>query len=134
MNPYLGLKTDYSFNLFTGLRTEGGKTNHLFMPQWFKIAGYQDDLVQILATNHPDLVRYGSDGTKNNFLLTYFDFQRIVRKKRKDFFVEYKRNGKPLRLEVKDYVYNDPEVLKPHSWVEDKFLGFKPISPQRSVE
>lgn len=127
MNPYLGLKTDYSFNMFTGLRTEGGKINHFFMPQWLKVATYQDDLVQILATDHPQLIKYGRD---TKLLLTYFDFQRIVRKKNKDFFVEYKRNGKPFRLEVKNAVYSDPEVLKPHSWFADKFLGFKPITTQ----
>ena len=131
MNPYLGLKTAYSFNLFTGLRTEGGKTNHFFMPQWLKIARYQDDLVQILATNNPEFIKYNP---KSGLFLTYFDFQRLAGKKYKDFFVEYKRNGKPLRLEVKNFVYNDPEVLKPHSWFANKFLAFKPISSLKTIE
>lgn len=81
--------------------------------------------------SRPELIKYGPD---SKLLLTYFDFQRHVRKKHKDFFVEYLRNGKLLRLEVKNYVYNDPEVLKPHSWIADKFLAFKPIRPPRSIE
>ena len=81
MNPYLGLKTDYSFNMFAGLQTEGGKTNHIFMPQRFKIASYQYDIVQILASNHREWLWTGKYVPKDKFFLTYFDFQNIVSKK-----------------------------------------------------
>ena len=50
MCQYIGLKTEFSFTMYSNLRTEAGWNNHLFMPSWLKIAGYQEDVVEILDT------------------------------------------------------------------------------------
>lgn len=119
---YLGLKTTSTFNMFTNLRTEGGETNHFFMSKRFKIAGYIDDLVEITNTNHPDLKRF-----ENQRIITYYEFQRNARKQHQDYYAEYRRNGKPMRLEVKNGVSNDPAVLVSYPQWQYKIMGFKPI-------
>ena len=55
MNPYLGLRTQTSFTMFSNLRTEGGQTNHFFMPLSWHFAGWQKDVVQPLASSHGGL-------------------------------------------------------------------------------
>ncbi len=66
--PYLGLKTDTSFAMFSGLRTEQGAWNHLFVPEAVRVFGYQDDVVRVVASNDPTLVARSSDGTRLVFL------------------------------------------------------------------
>lgn len=71
--PYLGLKTDTSFAIFSGLRTEPGVWNHLFVPEAVRVFGYQDDLVRVVASNNSALVARSSDGTRLVFLaLDYY--------------------------------------------------------------
>ncbi len=125
MNPYLGLKTASAFNMFTNLRTEGGQTNHLFMSQRLKLADYQEDLVEIIRTDHPQLKRFEPHSGR---MITYFEFQRLASASPGDFFVEYRRNGKPARLQVQNGVCNDSAVLaRQPAWVY-KLVGFKPIN------
>jgi hypothetical protein len=50
--PYLGLKTETSFAMFSNLRTEGGRTNHLFVPN-LQVFDFQKHLIQILESNIP---------------------------------------------------------------------------------
>ena len=45
-SPYLGLRTVPAFSMYSNLRTEGGLTNHWFMPsRALRVAGFQEDLV-----------------------------------------------------------------------------------------
>lgn len=53
--PYLGLKTDTSFEMFSGLRTEPGAWNHLLLPQAVRVFGLQDHAVTVVA-GEPALV------------------------------------------------------------------------------
>ena len=72
MNPYLGLKTESSFAMFSNLRTEGGVTNHLFIPSSLQVATYQDTLVRVIDSSDPALARFG----RQPRLLTMFEFRR----------------------------------------------------------
>ena len=62
--PYLGLKTDNSFEMFSGLRTEPGAWNHLVVPEAVRVFGYQDQLVRVVASNDPALLARSSGGTR----------------------------------------------------------------------
>lgn len=73
--PYLGLKTDTSFEMFSGLRTEPGAWNHLVVPEAVRVFGYQDQLVQVVASNDPALVARSSGGTR----LVGFELDRYLR-------------------------------------------------------
>jgi hypothetical protein len=48
--PYLGLKTDTAFEMFSGLRTEPGAWNSLVVPEAVRVFGYQDRAVTVLPT------------------------------------------------------------------------------------
>src|SRR6185295_16640158 len=46
--PYLGLKTVANYSMFSNLRTEGGRTNHLLVPAGrFALATYQEDIARV---------------------------------------------------------------------------------------
>ena len=55
--PYLGLKTDGSFAMFSNLRTEGGFANHLVIPPGPQPFGFQSDLVRVVRSSDPLLAR-----------------------------------------------------------------------------
>jgi hypothetical protein len=46
--PYVGLKTDTAFEMFSGLRTEPGAWNSLVVPEAVRVFGYQDRAVTVL--------------------------------------------------------------------------------------
>ena len=70
MSPYLGLKTETSFSMFSNLRTEGKQPNHLFVPSWIKLTALQDDLVEVSASDNRVLQDYANSKS----LLPYFEF------------------------------------------------------------
>jgi hypothetical protein len=54
--------------MFSNLQTEGGRSNHLLMPNWTQLTGWQLDLVEVLETNDPVLRRLAGDELKIPFL------------------------------------------------------------------
>ncbi len=67
LSPYLELKTSYSWNMYSNLRTVGGHTNHLLLPGTLDLTGAQRDLVFIVSSGDPQLVRLQA----NQYALTY---------------------------------------------------------------
>jgi hypothetical protein len=55
--PYIGLKTDSSFAMFSNLRTERGFANHLLIPHAAQPFGFQRDLVRIVESSDSMLAR-----------------------------------------------------------------------------
>jgi hypothetical protein len=122
ISPYLGLKTETSWSMYSNLRTET-RPNHIFVPRWLTISGYQGDLVTILETSHPELKTYQQQG----LLLTYFEFRRICSATTEDFRVAYERDGQVRTLEVIDGVSNASLATRPHPWLADRLLRFRPV-------
>ena len=66
LNPYLGLKTQSTFTMYSNLQTEAGHWNHSIVPEDVRVFDYQDNLVTIVdssdeklrlaAENHRDYV------------------------------------------------------------------------------
>jgi hypothetical protein len=75
LSPYLGLKTESSFTMFSNLRTEEGSWNHLFLPGAIRVFPYQDRLVRITSSNDPGLEASTRDGTR----LVRFELERYLR-------------------------------------------------------
>ncbi len=121
--PYLGLKTQTSYSMFSNLRTEGGMTNHVFMPRGILTSHWQDDLVAIQRTNVPELEEF-QDGKR---MITYFELKRTVSNTSKDFFVDYQRGGKSYHLQVNHGLSNDPKLTQPYSWLTKKAMRFRPV-------
>ena len=75
LTPYLGLKTESSFTMFSNLQTEGGLWNHAFIPEAVRVFGYQEELVRITDSNDRALEGRTRDGTR----LVRFELERYVR-------------------------------------------------------
>ncbi len=74
-SPYLGLKTESSFTMFSNLQTEAGDWNHAFVPEAVRVFGYQEELVTVTASNDPRLLRRTSGGTR----MVRFELERYLR-------------------------------------------------------
>jgi hypothetical protein len=59
-SPYLGLGTSSKFTMFSGVRTEGAGTNHLFLPS-ADLLGYQDDWMQVLEATNSRSLEHAAD-------------------------------------------------------------------------
>jgi len=75
LSPYLGLKTESSFTMFSNLKTEGPYWNHAFIPEAVKVFPYQDRLVRVTDTDHPVL----EQRTRGDALLVRFELERYLR-------------------------------------------------------
>jgi hypothetical protein len=120
--PYLGLKTESSWAMYSNLRTEI-RPNHVFIPAWLQVAGYQQDLVEIVETSLPQLQRYQREG----LLLPFVEFRRISSAATADFTVTYERQGSVRHLHAAGGASNDPSVTTSAGWLTDMLLIFRPI-------
>lgn len=58
LSPYLGLKTENSFAMYSNLQTEGGQWNHALLPESLRVFPFQDEPVRILGSSDPTLRQY----------------------------------------------------------------------------
>ena len=127
LNPYLGLKTDTAFAMYSNLRSEGGKTNHLIWRHPLALANYQLDLVQVVESNNASLQAMARRG----WPIPFFDLRRrisgLTHDGEKNISVTYIRNGKTTRVEKAEL---DPDLATRPSLLERKLLIFRAITPQ----
>jgi hypothetical protein len=74
-SPYVGLKTEATFAMFSNLQTEPGHWNHLLVPEAVRVFGAQDDLVRLEAVTSPTLERRRRSGA----LMVRFELERYLR-------------------------------------------------------
>lgn len=123
-SPFLGLKTQTAWSMFSNLRTEGGYSNHLIVRHPYYMAGYQTDLVEIRRSPDPTLSAFKDSG----YLIPYFELRRYMTRNRTsppgaDALV-YARNGAEITVSRPE---DDPELFKPASYIFRKLLIFRPI-------
>ena len=109
--------------MFSNLRTEGGITNHVFIPATFHLTNYQEDLVEILSTDN----KLFQEFINQNQLITFFEFHRMASEAKGSFFVEYKRKDKIDTLVVKNGLSNHLDITKPMGLLAYKFIRFRPV-------
>jgi hypothetical protein len=122
LSPYVGLKTETSWAMYSNLRTET-RPNHFVVPESAKLFGYQDDLVEIVETTLPALREYAGGDVR----LTYFEFRRMCAAATGDSVTTYRRHGDLRTLAITDGVANDPDACRPHPWLLGKLLRFRPV-------
>jgi hypothetical protein len=121
MCPYLGLKTESAFAMYANLRTEGSVNNHLFMPR-LKLAGYQDDLVELVGSSDMELRQEARDG----YGWTYFELRRkLSRVRNNSFWVTFKRNG--VEQTLRYATQKDDPAFGPLPWYERRLLYFRDV-------
>jgi hypothetical protein len=123
LSPYVGLGTLHSFSMYSNVKTEGPHRNHAFLGSWLEAFGHQRDLVEIRASNVPELQSFAD----RRWAIPWLGFVQILQRHAAiapRVTVTYARDSQ-LR-EVPDAA-RDPELSAPLSPFERKLLGFRPI-------
>jgi len=122
--PYLGLKTENAFSMFSNLQTEGAYANHLILGGGVRLADYQDDLVYVESSSDEELSRLA----ETKYALPYFEFRSYVnRRMRADegpIRITYVRGDR--RVEVADAA-SERELARPDRWLARRLLWFRPV-------
>ncbi len=129
MSPYIGLGTGGTTAMFSGLRTEGGISNHFIIRKPIRLFSYQDDIVYIEEAQNASLIAAKEDGQG----IVLFDFQR--------HFMNRDQLMLPLSLRVNEisYVIDDLESFQrfanerfsTQSWLEQKYMSFRLVDQPR---
>jgi hypothetical protein len=90
--PYLGLKTQSAFTMYSNLQTEKGHWNHVLVPEAVRVFDLQDDSVEIVRSNDERLAQAARDGTR----YVPRELRRYVRE-RPGVRVSFRRAGEPVR-------------------------------------
>ena len=121
-SPYLGLKTQGSFTMFSNLQTEAGYWNHLLVPRWVRIFdSYQDDLVQVASVGDQ---RLQTDFVNRDCFVPRFEIRRAAMKN-PAMAITVVRNQEEIQL---DPVTVDSQLSEPLGWLDRKILIFRPVS------
>ncbi|MFT3948643.1 MAG: hypothetical protein QM763_16895 [Agriterribacter sp.] len=127
LSPYLGLKTEFSYSMFSNLRTEGGITNHYLVPVTTQVFDYQKQIVTILETNNNDIKKADKYHQKDvHFVL--FEFIRLLNKNKNDFYVKFSVGGKNYIVKKTNGVYEEDGGLDmtQNYWLQ-KFFRFRNV-------
>lgn len=122
LNPYLGLRTETCWSMFSNLRTEV-RPNHLFIPDSLRLTALQRDLVEIVESDDPYLAELGAARR----LLPVFEVRRRLSRET-DTTLRYRRPGGEQRtLVIRDGQSSDPELSEPVPWLAGAWLDFRPV-------
>ncbi len=124
--PYLGLKTEGSFAMFSNLRTEGPHPNSLVVPGEAKLFGLQDDLVEVKDTSVAELEPLVGRGVR----VPFFHLRSLLTP-HPEGSVVFVRDGREIRI---DRVDRHPDLLPPVPGWQRRLLPFRAVDaegPQR---
>lgn len=118
-SPYLGLKTEHAFSMYSNLRTEALEWNHLLLPRALRVFPYQNELVRVTDSSDPELARLVRPPAR----LVPFELRRRAQRAPRAS-LEYVRGGLPTRVER---VEDDPFLAAPLPPLLRKLLLFRPV-------
>lgn len=121
LSPYLGLKTENSFTMFSNLRTEGTGWNHYLMPRRLRVFGFQDEPVRILGGSDPELQRLARGG----FRLVPFELRRYAAEHPDASLVYESAEGRFDARRAAD----DPRLARAPDALLARLLLFRPVAP-----
>ncbi len=124
--PYLGIKTETAFAMYSNLRIEAGHSNHFLVPESLNLLPYMQDLVTIHAATDTELQKVA----ERDYLIPYFEFSSYVSRRvthDDDFSVVYERGG-----EISDVasVRSDSELRRPLPYFVRKLLFYRTVQLQ----
>lgn len=125
--PYLGLKTESSFAMFSNLATERGRTNHLLVPASVQVTPWLRDTVEVVWCSRPDVQRLAADGYAFPFM-----YLRLLRTRQPEgLVVTFVRDGRQITFDAAR-----PEthaVLPMTSSLVSKLCQFRPVDTSPRV-
>lgn len=101
-SPYLGGRTISAFTMYSNLTTEGGTSNHFFIPR-LQIATAQDDLVTVVASDDAYLDTLAEEGVR----ITWHELRRHL-SANSSAAITYLRHGDSFALAAASA---DPELV-----------------------
>lgn len=129
LTPYLGLKTESTFSMFSNLKTETDTPNHIFIPKSIRIFDYQDDIIKVTSSNTKIFNNDNYHEAEERYY-TVFEFKKKMRKfmmAKKDFIAEVEYEGESFTFRIKNGTASHPEWVKKHPYWKLKTLCFRPI-------
>jgi len=129
LNPWIGLKTQTSFSMYSNLRSEM-ESNHLFLRR-IDLFPLQSDLVELIHSE-PDLLapperpkKIQQFANKGN-IFPYFELRRLMSEYEGDLKVTYRRDGQEyLAWRLFDNIAGDEKLFEPIPWILYKALWFR---------
>lgn len=128
LNPWIGLKTQTSFSMFSNLRTEF-LPNHLFLRR-VDLFSYQQDIIEIVSAE-PDLLSPGNTPrsieqfANPGQIMPFFELRRLLSRVDGDVRVVISRGGvEETIIRCGDNV-SHPEAFERPSLLERKLLWFR---------
>ena len=115
-SPYLGLKTETAFAMYSNLRTEGGQSNHLLVPAVTQLFGFQRDLVEIKDSSSGFLASLA----QRKLMLPFFEV-RAVLQQHPNTSLTYERHADPSASP-------SAQLRQPIPWPLRKLLYFRPVA------
>lgn len=119
--PYLGLKTESAFTMFSNLQTEGEIWNHVFLPRALRVFPMQNDLVTILDCSDPEILKRAQAGNR----WVEFEFYDLT-SRNPEMSVSYELRG--VRHDV-PRVGDVPELSRPTNPILRKIVRFREVVP-----
>lgn len=128
---YLGLRTAGNFTMFSNLRTEGERSNHLLLSgNPLKLWGYQEDVVRFIAIDDRSArIGYQYQPLEGNNL-PVVKFRKLIQR--------WTRAGAtiPLTFEYRGTVHSTEDIVNEPAWRatgwdwEMRLLDFRVIQPE----
>jgi len=122
--PYLGLRTRIAFDMYSNLRMEEPRPNHLLVPHSLDLFGWQADRVQILDTNDPFLRRI-SDQRKDILYVRL----RAYLAEHPEVSIQFLRKGERVTV-PRAGDYGDFQKVP---WVIRRLVFFRPVDRDEQV-
>lgn len=128
LTPYLEVKTGYAWNMYSNLRTVDGDSNHLIVRRTFPLTDEHADLVEIIESDDPGLMRYAVA----DYALTWRQLRTYLAD-RPDVRIRYRRGQQVVALHRASDL---PELVAPVPAWREKVQLFRAVdqeSPERCV-
>ena len=115
-SPYLGLKTETAFAMYSNLRTEGGQSNHLLVPAGVQLFGFQRDLVEIKDSSSGFLAGLA----RRKLMLPFFEVRALLQQ-HPNTSLTYERHAGPSTSP-------NAQLRQPIPWPLRRLLYFRPVA------
>jgi len=115
--------------MYSNLRTEGGRSNHIIIQRPLALANYQLDLVRVIDSNDPELELMAQEWDAVPYFWVRRRVWTLAADGRRGVSINYIRNGQSVSLAEAE---RDPELARAPTWLEAKFLVFRVIGYNRA--
>jgi hypothetical protein len=126
LTPYLEVKTGAGWNMYSNLRTVDGESNHFVVGRSFPVTDEQEDLVEIVRSDAPELQYYADQ----HFGLPFLQLREFL-SRRPSTSITYDRGGERVTLRRASDL---PELVEPVPTWREKLQIFRAVdlgSPER---